>query len=162
MWSWEQRKNAAKTKTISENCFCENRVTQYTLLTASLNKMMLSVSFKCKIWYWKRKWENLKFCQYFLAFHLDFLFPPTAENKWSFQPPIHYSILNPWCLRAGRCNLNTCWKCSAMDEKRRNIYCVLKVLHFKSNQKSLNPIHFWGQEVNIWAAAGDHGGVASH
>ena len=40
------------------------------------------------------------------------------------------------------------------------MYCGLKVLHFKSNQKSLNPIHFWGQEVNIWAAAGDHGGIA--
>ena len=47
-------------------------------------------------------------------------------------------------------------------ERRRNIYCGLKVLHFKSYQKSLNPIHFWGQEVNIWAAAGDHGGIASH
>ena len=46
--------------------------------------------------------------------------------------------------------------------ERRNIYYVINVLQFKSNQKSLNAIYFWRQEVNIWAAAGDHGGVASH
>ena len=28
--------------------------------------------------------------------------------------------------------------------------------------KSLNAIHFWGQEVDIGAAAGDHGGIPSH
>ena len=46
--------------------------------------------------------------------------------------------------------------------ERRKIYYVLNVLQLKSNHKSLNAIYFWGQEVNIWAAAGDHRGVASH
>ena len=47
-------------------------------------------------------------------------------------------------------------------EERRNIYYVLNVSQLKWNQKSLNAIYFWGQEVNIWAAASDHGGVALH
>ena len=46
--------------------------------------------------------------------------------------------------------------------QRRKIYYVLNVLQLKSNHKSLNAIYFWGQKVNIWAAAGDHRGVASH
>ena len=87
-------------------------------------------------------------------------FPVSAVKYFSkfgiLHLRLHFELDFPFPLLG----ISQNWKSAFMIKKEYLLR--LKVLHFKSNQKSLNPIHFWGQEVNIWAAAGDHGGVASH